>query len=53
LIGENTFAFLGVENREKGTLYAQRHPKDDIHEDILPIDTSLYVSNAMEFLRSS
>jgi len=46
-----TFAFLGVENKEKGIIYPHHHPKFDIDEDILPIGAALHVSVAMGFLR--
>jgi amidohydrolase len=46
-----TFVFLGVENKEKGILYPQHHPKFNIDEDILPLGTALHVSVAMEYLR--
>jgi metal-dependent amidase/aminoacylase/carboxypeptidase family protein len=46
-----TFAFLGVENKEKGITYPHHHPKFDIDEDILPLGTALHVSVAMEYLR--
>jgi len=48
-----TFAFLGVENKNKGVIYPHHHPKFNIDEDILPIGTALHVSVAMEFLRGS
>jgi amidohydrolase len=46
-----TFAFLGVENKEKGIIYPHHHPKFNIDEDILPLGTALHVSVAMEYLR--
>ncbi len=46
-----TFAFLGVENREKGIIYPQHHPKYDIDEDILPIGTALQVGVALDYLK--
>jgi amidohydrolase len=46
-----TFAFLGVENREKGIIYPQHHPKYNIDEDILPIGTTLHVAVALEYLK--
>jgi amidohydrolase len=45
-----TFVFLGVENKEKGIIYPQHHPKYDIDEDILPIGTTLHVAVALEYL---
>jgi len=44
-----TFAFLGVENKEKGIIYPHHHPKFDIDEDILPLGTALHVSVAWEY----
>jgi amidohydrolase len=46
-----TFAFLGVENKDKGIIYPHHHPKFNIDEDILPLGTALHVSVAMEYLR--
>jgi len=46
-----TLVFLGVENKEKGIIYPQHHPKYDIDEDILPIGTALHVSIALEYLK--
>jgi len=46
-----TFAFLGVENKEKGIIYPHHHPKFNIDEDILPLGTALHVSVAVEYLR--
>jgi amidohydrolase len=46
-----TFAFLGVENKNKGIIYPHHHPKFNIDEDILPLGTALHVSVAMEYLR--
>jgi amidohydrolase len=46
-----TFVFLGVENKEKGIIYPQHHPKYDIDEDILPIGTALNVAVALEYLK--
>jgi metal-dependent amidase/aminoacylase/carboxypeptidase family protein len=46
-----TLVFLGVENKEKGIIYPQHHPKFNIDEDILPVGTALHVSVAMEYLR--
>jgi amidohydrolase len=46
-----TFAFLGVENKEKGIIYPQHHPKYNIDEDILPIGTALHVAVAWEYLK--
>jgi amidohydrolase len=46
-----TFVFLGVENKGKGILYPQHHPKFDIDEDILPIGTTLHVAVALEYLK--
>jgi amidohydrolase len=46
-----TFVFLGVENKGKGILYPQHHPKFDIDEDILPIGTTLHVAVALEHLK--
>jgi metal-dependent amidase/aminoacylase/carboxypeptidase family protein len=43
--------FLGVENKEKGIIYFQHHPKYDIDEDILPIGTSLHAAVALEYLK--
>ena len=45
-----TFVFLGVENKEKGIIYPQHHPKFDIDEDILPTGTALHVAVALEYL---
>ena len=45
-----TFVFLGVENKEKGIIYPQHHPRFDIDEDILPIGTALHVAVALEYL---
>ena len=46
-----TFVFLGVENKGKGILYPQHHPKFDMDEDILPIGTTLHVGVALEYLK--
>jgi amidohydrolase len=46
-----TLVFLGVENKEKGIIYPQHHPKFNIDEDVLPVGTALHVSVAMEYLR--
>ena len=46
-----TLVFLGVENKEKGVIYPQHHPRYNIDEDILPLGTALHVSVAMEYLR--
>jgi amidohydrolase len=46
-----TFAFLGIENKEKGIIYPHHHPKFNIDEDILPLGTALHVSVAVEYLR--
>jgi amidohydrolase len=46
-----TFAFLGVENKEKGIIYPQHHPKYEIDEDILPIGTTFHVAVALEYLK--
>lgn len=46
-----TFAFLGVENKEKGIIYPQHHPKYNIDEDILPIGTPLHVAVVLEYLK--
>jgi len=46
-----TFAFLGVENKEKGIIYPQHHPKYNIDEDILPIGAALHVAVAREYLK--
>jgi amidohydrolase len=46
-----TFAFLGVENKEKGIIYPHHHPKFDIDEDILPLGTALHVAVALEYLK--
>jgi amidohydrolase len=46
-----TIAFVGVENKEKGIIYPQHHPKYDIDEDILPIGTAVHVAIALEYLR--
>lgn len=48
-----TFAFLGVENEEKGIIYPQHHPKYNIDEDILPIGTALHVAVAWEYLKDN
>jgi len=45
-----TFVFLGVENKQKGIIYPQHHPKYDIDEDILPIGTAIHVAVALEYL---
>jgi amidohydrolase len=45
-----TFVFLGVENKEKGIIYSQHHPKYDIDEDVLPIGTAIHVAVALEYL---
>jgi amidohydrolase len=45
-----TFVFLGVENKEKGIIYPQHHPRYDIDEDILPIGAALHVAVAQEYL---
>jgi amidohydrolase len=45
-----TFVFLGVENKEKGIIYPQHHPRYDIDEDILPVGAALHVAVALEFL---
>jgi amidohydrolase len=45
-----TFAFLGVENKEKGIIFPQHHPRYDIDEDILPIGAALHVAVALEYL---
>jgi len=46
-----TFAFPGVENKEKGIIYPHHHPKFNIDEDILPLGTPLHVSVGMEYLK--
>jgi metal-dependent amidase/aminoacylase/carboxypeptidase family protein len=46
-----TFVFLGVENKEKGIIYPQHHPKFDIDEDILPTGTALHAAVALEYLK--
>ena len=46
-----TFAFLGVENKDKGIIYPHHHPRFNIDEDILPIGTALHVSVALEYLK--
>ncbi|MBP1696330.1 MAG: hypothetical protein H6Q41_1518 [Deltaproteobacteria bacterium] len=46
-----TFAFLGVENKEKGIIYPQHHPKYNIDEDILPIGAALHAAVAREYLK--
>ncbi len=46
-----TFAFLGVENKEKGIIYPHHHPRFNIDEEILPLGTALHVSVAMEYLK--
>ena len=46
-----TFAFLGVENKDKGIIYPHHHPKFNIDEDILPIGTALHVAVALEYLK--
>ncbi|MDP2971869.1 MAG: amidohydrolase [Deltaproteobacteria bacterium] len=46
-----TLVFLGVENKEKGILYPQHHPKYNIDEDILPIGTALHCAVALEYLK--
>jgi len=46
-----TLVFLGVENKDKGIIYPQHHPKYNIDEDILPIGTALHVSVALEYLK--
>jgi amidohydrolase len=45
-----TFVFLGAENKEKGILHPQHHPKYDIDEDILPVGAALHAAVAMEYL---
>jgi len=47
-----TFAFLGVENKEKAIIYPHHHPKFNIDEDILPLGTALHVSVGMEYLKA-
>jgi amidohydrolase len=46
-----TFAFLGVENKEKGIIYPHHHPKFNIDEDILPIGSALHAAVALEYLK--
>jgi amidohydrolase len=46
-----TFAFLGVENKDKGIIYPHHHPKFNIDEDILPLGTALHVAVALEYLK--
>jgi amidohydrolase len=45
-----TFTFLGVENKEKGIIYPQHHPKFNIDEEILPFGTSLHAAVALAYL---
>jgi amidohydrolase len=45
-----TFVFLGAENKEKGIIHPQHHPKYDIDEDILPVGAALHAAVAMEYL---
>jgi amidohydrolase len=45
-----TFVFLGAENKKKGIIHPQHHPKYDIDEDILPIGAALHAAVAMEYL---
>jgi len=45
-----TFVFLGAENKEKGIIYPQHHPRYDINEDILPIGAALHAAVALEYL---
>ena len=45
-----TFVFLGAENKEKGIIYPQHHPRYDIDEDILPIGAALHAAVALEYL---
>ncbi len=45
-----TFVFLGAENREKGIIYPQHHPRYDIDEDILPVGAALHAAVALEYL---
>jgi metal-dependent amidase/aminoacylase/carboxypeptidase family protein len=40
-----------VENKEKGIIYPQHHPKFDIDEDILPTGTALHTAVALEYLK--
>ncbi len=46
-----TFAFLGVENKQKGIFHPQHHPKYNIDEDILPLGTALQSAVAWEYLK--
>jgi amidohydrolase len=46
-----TFVFLGMENKEKGMIYPEHHPKFDIDEDILPTGTALHAAVALEYLK--
>jgi metal-dependent amidase/aminoacylase/carboxypeptidase family protein len=48
-----TFVFLGVENKEKGIIYPQHHPKYELDEDILPLGTALNIAVAMEYLQKN
>jgi len=48
-----TFVFLGVENKEKGIIYPQHHPKYELDEDILPLGTALHLAVAMEYLQKN
>ena len=47
------FVFLGVKNKEKGTIYPHHHPRFDVDEEILPIGTALEVATAMEYLQGT
>lgn len=48
-----TFVFLGVENKEKGIIYPQHHPKYELDEDVLPLGTALHLAVAMEYLQKN
>ncbi len=46
-----TLVFLGVENKEKGIIYPEHHPRYEVDEDILPIGTAIHVAVALGYLR--
>lgn len=48
-----TLVWLGVENKEKGIIYPQHHPKYEVDEDVLPLGTALHVAVTMEYLQKN
>ena len=46
----SAYAFLGIRNEEKGTVYPHHHPRFDVDEDVLWIGTALHVAVALRYL---